>query len=113
PQPQDVVTVTLYWRGERPLSANATVFVHALDAAGELVAQSDGQPVQNSYPLANWPAGTIIADQHQFIWPSDEELSQIAVGFYDPVTLVRLPVQNPDGSPDANGQALLPVVETP
>ncbi len=113
PQPQDVVTVTLYWRGERPLSANATVFVHALDAAGELVAQSDGQPVQNSYPLVNWPAGAIIADPHQFVWPADNNFSQIAVGLYDPVTLVRVPVQNPDGTVDANGQALLPVVGTP
>ena len=113
PQPQDVVTVTLYWRAERPLAANATVFVHALNAAGDLVAQSDGQPVQNSYPLINWPAGAIIADPHRFVWPSDSDFSQIAVGLYDPVTLARLPVQNPDGPVDANGQALLPVVETP
>lgn len=113
PQPQDVVTVTLYWRGERPLAANATVFVHALDAAGELVAQSDGQPVQNSYPLVNWPAGVLIADRHQFVWSSDNDFSQLAVGLYDPTTLVRLPVQNPDGTADANGQALLPVVGTP
>lgn len=113
PQPQDVVTVTLYWRGERPLPANATVFVHALNAAGELVAQSDGQPVQNSYPLINWPAGAIIADPHQVIWPSVDMLSQLAIGLYDPVTLARLPVQNPDGTADSNGQALLPVLETP
>lgn len=113
PQPQDVVTVTLYWRGERPLSANATVFVHALNGVGELAAQSDGQPVQNSYPLANWPAGITVADRHQFVWPSAEALSQLAVGMYDPVTLARLPVQNPDGTIDANGQALLPLLETP
>lgn len=113
PQPQDVVTVTLYWRAERPLSANATVFVHALNAAGDLVAQSDGQPVQNSYPLINWPAAAIIADPHQVIWPSAEALSQLAVGLYDPATLTRLPVQNPDGTADPNGQALLPVLETP
>ncbi|MBK8899848.1 MAG: hypothetical protein IPM53_01570 [Anaerolineaceae bacterium] len=113
PQPQDVVTVTLYWRAERPLSANATVFVHTRNAAGEMLAQSDSQPVQNSYPLDTWPAGVIIADRHQLIWPSAEALSQIAVGLYDPVTLLRLPVQNPDGTADAHGQALLPVVETP
>lgn len=113
PQPQDVVTVTLYWRGERPLSQNGTVFVHALNAAGEMVAQSDNQPVQNSYPLDTWPAGVIIADNHQLVWPADDTLNQIAVGLYDPSTLVRFPVQNPDGTLDTNGQALLPVPGNP
>jgi hypothetical protein len=113
PQPDELVTVTLYWRGERPLSQNATVFVHALNVAGELAAQRDGQPVQNSYPLNTWPAGTIIADSHQFRWLTDDPLRHIAVGLYDPVTLVRFTVLNPDGTVDANGQALLPVQATP
>jgi hypothetical protein len=113
PRPQEVVTVTLYWRGERPLSQNGTVFVHALNAAGELVVQSDSRPVQNSYPLDTWPAGVIIADSHQLIWPTDDTLNQIAIGLYDPITLVRFPVQNPDGTMDANGQALLPVPGPP
>ena len=101
------------WRGKRPLSANATVFVHALNAAGELIVQSDSQPVQNSYPLDTWPTGVIVADRHQLVWPSADALHQLAVGMYDPGTLVRFPVQNPDGTADANGQALLPVWETP
>lgn len=113
PQPQELVTVTFYWRGERPLSQNATVFVHALNAAGELVVQSDSQPVQNSYPLDTWPVGAIIADRHQLVWPNDDTLSQIAVGLYDPITLVRFPVQNPDGTMDVNGQAVLPVSGNP
>lgn len=113
PRQQDVVTVTLYWRAERPLSANATVFVHALNAAGDLIAQSDGQPVQNSYPLDTWPAGVIIADRHQLVWSSADALHQLAVGMYDSGTLVRFPVQNPDGTTDTNGQALLPVGEKP
>ncbi|MAT96477.1 MAG: hypothetical protein CL608_04980 [Anaerolineaceae bacterium] len=113
PQPQEVVAVTLYWRGERPLSQNGTVFVHALNAAGEMVVQSDSQPVQNSYPLDTWPAGMIIVDRHQLVWPGDDPLSQLAVGLYDPTTLVRFPVQNPDGTIDGNGQALLPVPGAP
>ena len=100
-----------FW--ERPLTQNATVFVHALDAAGELTVQSDSQPVQNSYPLTSWPAGMIIADSHQLVWPSDVPLNQIAVGLYNPTTLVRYPVQNRDGTLDQNGQALLPVPRTP
>ncbi len=113
PRPEEVVTVTLYWRGERPLSQNGTVFVHALNAAGEMVVQSDSQPVQNSYPLDSWPAGSVVADSHQLVWPSEDRLSQIAVGLYDPATLIRFSVENPDGTLDANGRALLTVPERP
>jgi hypothetical protein len=111
PQPGDVVVVTLYWRGERPLRQNATVFVHALNENDELVAQSDGQPVQNSYPLTHWPPGVIIADVHQFNWPVDGRLAQLAVGLYDPSTLARWPVTTPDGALDPNGQAILSIAE--
>lgn len=113
PQPQELVTVTVYWRRERPLTQNATVFVHALNTAGEMVAQSDSQPVQNSYPLNTWPSGFIIADSHQFVWPANETLSHIAVGLYDPTTLARYAVLNPDSRVDANAQALLPVQGRP
>ena len=113
PKPNELTIVTLYWRGERPLTQNATVFVHALNPLGEMVAQSDSQPVQNSYPLDTWPSGSIIADNHQFLWPTNDPLSQIAVGLYDPATLIRFPVLNPDGTVDSNDQALLPVQESP
>ena len=110
PQPGDRVEVTLYWRGERPLRQNATVFLHALNQAGELAAQSDSQPVQNSYPLTNWPPGFLIADAHSFTWPADAgELTQLAVGLYDPATFVRWPVTGSAGVPLPDGQILLPV----
>ena len=90
---------------------NATVFVHALNENDELVAQSDGQPVQNIYPLTHWPPGVIIADVHQFNWPVDGRLAQLAVGLYDPSTLARWPVTTPDGALDPNGQAILSIAE--
>ncbi|MBK6326538.1 MAG: hypothetical protein IPF56_11480 [Chloroflexi bacterium] len=111
PQPGDLVTVTLYWQGERPLTQNATVFVHALNDSGEMAAQSDGQPVRGTYPLSIWPPGAIIADAHQFNWPVDGRLAQLAVGLYDPSTQMRWPVTNPDGVLDPNGQATLLVKE--
>jgi len=112
PRPGETVQVTLYWRGEGPLRQNATVFVHALNENGKLTAQSDSQPVQNSYPLINWPAGILIADAHTFTWPSGE-LVQLAVGLYDPTTLTRWSIIAPDGAPLPNNQALLPVEVSP
>lgn len=108
PQPGDRVEVTLYWRGKRPLRQNAIVFLHALNQDGELAAQSDSQPVQNSYPLSNWPPGVLIADAHSFTWPAGA-LTQLAVGLYDPATLARWPAADLDGVPLPNNQAVLPV----
>ncbi len=108
PQPGDRVEVTLYWRGERRLRQNAIVFLHALNQDGKLVSQSDSQPVQNSYPLTNWSPDVLIADAHTFTWPAGA-LTQLAVGLYDPVTMVRWPVTDPDGVPVPDNQAILPV----
>jgi hypothetical protein len=100
------VVVTLYWRAERPLHQNATVFVHLLDEAGNLLAQSDAQPVNNSYPLTVWPTGVIIADSHTL--PLPDVPFTTAVGLYDPTDFTRWPVTHPDGTLDANGRVLLP-----
>lgn len=98
--------ITLYWRALRPLTQNATVFVHLLDESGELIAQDDGQPVQNSYPLTVWPVGVIIADEHRISAPNPASL---AVGLYDPADFSRWPVSNPDGSPHPDGRVWLPL----
>jgi len=106
---EDEVDVVLYWRGERPLHAYATVFVHLLAADGALLAQDDSQPVQNSYPLPIWPAGVLIADRHTLRLPAGADPTQLAVGLYNPSDFTRWPVTNPDGSTDADSRALLPL----
>ena len=39
--PGDTLELTLFWQAQRPLDIEYQVFVHVLDAAGQLVAQSD------------------------------------------------------------------------
>lgn len=110
PGDNGTLQVTLYWQAARPLTENATVFVHLLDANGNLLAQSDAAPVQNSYPLTIWPTGVFIADTHTLTLPEGSPpAAQLAVGLYNPTTLARWPVTNPDGSVDPDGRALLPV----
>ncbi|MBX3055814.1 MAG: hypothetical protein KF770_05010 [Anaerolineae bacterium] len=107
----ETLLVTLYWQAARPLTENATVFVHLLDANGNLLAQSDAAPVQNSYPLTTWPTGPLIADTHTLTLPTGSSPAvQLAVGLYQPTTLARWPVLLPDGSVDPDGRALLPVL---
>jgi hypothetical protein len=108
PEPDGTVRVMLYWQAQRPLNKNATVFVHLLDESGTLLGQHDAAPVQNSYPFSVWPSGLIIADEH--ILPDPGTSFSLAVGLYNPDTLTRWPVINPDGTIDPDGRALLPVI---
>jgi hypothetical protein len=104
------LTVTLYWQAARPLTENATVFVHLLDENGEMIAQNDAQPVQNSYPLTVWPQGVIVVDKH--ILPGVAARS-LAVGLYNPGDFNRWPVVNPDGTLAVEGRVVLPLETAP
>ena len=109
PRPGDQVEVILYWRPQAPLTAYATIFVHLLDENGAIVAQHDGQPVAGTYPLPNWQPGAIVADRHPLRLPADLPAGQyaLAVGLYDPDTLARWSVAEPDGATGDDGRALL------
>lgn len=99
-KPDGTASVDLYWRPtlNLPIDVYATVFVHLIDADGNLVAQHDGQPVNNAYPLPVWQPGTIIHDSHQLVLPSELPAGEysLMVGLYDPVTLQRWPVVGMD-----------------
>ncbi|MFO7683411.1 MAG: hypothetical protein R6X34_25535, partial [Chloroflexota bacterium] len=110
PTGENEVEVTLYWRAERPLRQNATVFIHLLDAQGNLIAQDDSQPVRNSYPLSIWPTGVFIADRHTLSLPANADPAHLAVGLYHPSDFTRWPVANPDGSADPDSRALLEIM---
>ena len=45
----DELPLTLYWRAEAPLAADYVVFMHLLDAAGNVVAQGDAPPRAGRY----------------------------------------------------------------
>jgi hypothetical protein len=90
-------TLTLYWRAEAQVGGNYTVFIHALDADGEIVTQFDAPPLNGLYPSAAWLPGQIIADAHPIALP--EAAQTLAVGLYDPTSLARLPVTDRNGRP--------------
>ncbi len=88
---EDETTVTLCWQAEAPLFTDYTVFVHLLDAAGELIATGDGPPAAGAFPTSFWQPGDLIRDVHRL--PTVEEGSRVVVGLYDPLTGARLPAQ--------------------
>jgi hypothetical protein len=91
-------SLTLYWRAQVLPAARYTVFIHALDAGGDVVAQFDGPPVHGLYPSDAWWPGQMIADEHRLVLPGSAET--LSLGLYDPASMARLPVT------DGGGQAV-------
>jgi hypothetical protein len=110
---KEQLVVTLYWQPVAALDDHATIFVHLLDDSGNIVAQHDGPPVSGVYPLTAWQSGTIIADRHVLALPAETppQAYQLAVGLYDPATLIRWPVAGLNGESLPDGRALLVVPE--
>ncbi len=82
--------ITLYWQARQPLSENYTVFIHALDQDGQLIAQNDGQPRNGDYPTSVWDTGEVVKDVHVLAWPP--RTARVAVGLYVLETGVPLPL---------------------
>lgn len=104
------LTVTLYWRADGAPGGDYRVFVHLLDARGEMVTQHDGPPRWGRYPTPAWQAGDVVPDEHVLAIPPSlpEGPFSLAVGMYRPDTLERLPVTGPAG-PLPDGRILLDV----
>lgn len=95
----DNVTLTLYWRVAAPPDAALRRFVHAVDPAGAIVAQSDAMPENGGLPMAAWRAGEYVTDAVMLTIPAGAEVATLRVGWYDPATGARLPVSDADGMP--------------
>jgi len=84
--------VTLYWHAQQTPDKNYRVFVHLLDAEGQIVAQHDGTPGDGELPALGWLPGEYVADTHRLALPSALPAGayRLLVGLYDPVTRQRL-----------------------
>jgi hypothetical protein len=92
----DTLPVTLYWRAERAMEIDYSVFNHLVDAAGELRAQRDG-PAGGQYPTSRWVPGVTIVDH--YVIPIGRDVPPgnytLRTGMYELTTLQRLPVNDP------------------
>lgn len=99
--------VTLYFHGLTTLTRDYTLFVHLLDARGEIVAQFDHQPQQRRYPTSIWEFGEQVRDEFVVTLPPDAPAGkyQLVIGWYDWQTGARLPLR--DGFPTWSEDALV------
>lgn len=93
------ITVSVAWQALQPGDFDYNVFVHALDAAGNRVAQWDGQPLRGDepYPMTTWSVGEIVQNNYRLeLDPVAAPVQHIDVGLYNWQTGERLPVNGDD-----------------
>jgi hypothetical protein len=90
--PGSPLEVTLHWHALQTPDRNYHVFVHLLNADGDILAQHDGLPQGGERPPYGWLPGEYIADSHLLHLPGTliDGDYRLAVGLYDPVTAQRL-----------------------
>ena len=108
------LSVTLYWKSERAIPKDYSVFVHLLDANGNLVAQHDSAPQNGAAPTSWWLPGDLIADPHQLIVPADLVSGRytLEIGVYDSASGARLPIFDATGKRQPNDAWRLPIEMT-
>jgi 4-amino-4-deoxy-L-arabinose transferase-like glycosyltransferase len=65
----EVLPLVLYWSADKKLGTDYTVFVHLVNAAGDVQAQRDTQPRNGTYPTSAWPAGGVTVDEAYLALP--------------------------------------------
>ena len=90
--PGSPLEVTLHWHALETPDQNYYTFVHLLDADGTILAQDDGPPGGAGLPIMGWLPGEVLTDARSLRLPPDlaDGEYHLGVGFYEPVTGVRL-----------------------
>ncbi len=99
PEQDGSLTVTAAWQALQPIDFDYNVFVHAVDAAGNRVAQWDGQPLAagEPYPMTTWSVGEVVQSSYRLeLDPAAAPVQRVDVGLYNWQTGERLPVNGDD-----------------
>jgi hypothetical protein len=67
------IKVDLIWQARAEMSESYRVFLHLLDANGNLVSQSDGEPANWTRPTTGWLAGEVVIDSRTLAAPGPGE----------------------------------------
>jgi hypothetical protein len=93
--------VILDWRADRKPKAGYTVFVHAVDGSGTLVAQQDGIPQDGAFPTTLWEPGDVVRDVHH-LGLAPRAGIHLEIGLYTQPDVKRLPAYQPGGQEPAD-----------
>ncbi|MGB9593624.1 MAG: PASTA domain-containing protein, partial [Anaerolineae bacterium] len=107
-RPGETLHITFRWQALRPVQNRFSVFVHLVNASGQIVTQDDSEPARGSRPTITWTAGEVISDAHMLTVPADAAPGEyrVLVGLYLPEANERVPVVQ-SGRADSEGNALV------
>jgi hypothetical protein len=100
------LNVTLYWRVLQSGLPDYSVYLRAIDGAGEIRARADSPPVMGFWPTSRWERGRLVADEQVLLRPPETlpGAYRLEVGMYDPQTWAVL---EPAGGERGAGGGLL------
>ena len=83
--PGDILQLDLFWRTDAPLTERYKVFVHVLDATGQIAAQTDREPGGGRQPTTNWASNAGVIDRYGVLIPEDVANGRysVQIGLYD------------------------------
>jgi hypothetical protein len=113
PASGDIVQLTLYWQALSAIDQRYKVFVHLVDARGNIVAQRDSEPGGGLYPTTNWQPGETVSDNYGVLVRAGTApgVHTLRVGLYDAATGERLAVTRREDSSAAEGADALDLAE--
>lgn len=93
--------LVLHWQALAPMDTSYTMFVHLLDAKGQVRSQRDAIPGEGTLPTTGWLPGEVISVRITI--PLDENLPggqyTMEVGVYDATSNQRLPAHDGKAQP--------------
>ena len=100
PVPLSPCSLPLVWRADGESAVSYHAFVHLVDEAGNILAQSDAVPAGWARPTTGWLLGEYITDTHTLTLPAEMPPGRLAlrVGLYDPTTGERLRANGADAA---------------
>ena len=103
----DASYLSTTWTTTATLPEAYTMFVHILDAGGNLIGQADGQPLNGDYPTDWWSPGETIIDGRPLALPPGAD--RVTIGLYRLSDETRLPVVDQAGQRVLNDEIVLPL----
>ncbi len=113
-RPGDSLAVTACWEGLRPMTQDATVFVHLIGPHNDRVAERTTYPGLGRFPTSLWPVGRAFCDVYRmrlYDWAAPGTRYWLEVGLFDAQSGERWPARHTDGSsadPPIVGQVVVP-----
>ncbi len=112
-RPGDTLHLTLYWRAERSMQRDYTVWVRLPDGQGDAWVQAGATPVHGTRPTTDWMPGEVVTDDYELALPAGVPAGQyrLEAGLCEPDTGQRLPAYDEAGSRLAGDSITLGPIE--